>query len=67
MRNRLRRLLVLLSTPTPRLTRGRAIATTLLELLGIGSIVTGIALLSLSAALIVGGIALIVISWRATR
>jgi hypothetical protein len=43
----------------------RRIVTTVLDLSGIASVVAGVALLSVPAAFIVGGVGLLAVSWRA--
>lgn len=45
----------------------RAWLTTILDVLGAGLIVTGIALVYVPAALAVAGLACLAISWRASR
>lgn len=42
------------------------ILTTLLDLAGVAAVVAGVYLVSLPAALIVGGVAALAISWRAS-
>jgi hypothetical protein len=41
--------------------------TSLLEVIGLGSIVTGVALVTAPGALVVGGACLLALSWRSQR
>ena len=41
--------------------------TTALDLIGVAAVVTGVALIFVPAAVILGGVAVLLISWRLTR
>jgi hypothetical protein len=43
------------------------VLTTVLEFVGLALVVTGVTLLSIPAAFIVGGLGLVLVSWRLTR
>ena len=44
----------------------RVVLTSILDVLGLALVVAGVALLSIPAAFIVGGLGLVLVSWRLT-